>query len=174
MQYAWKNTIQHMTKLAVESKRPRGEEIDPGFPMMKPLPSQRNHLAKTHRDICFILYLQHLPSVKKVDIAIHESSIAFINPISRAIEATIQLSSMQYAFILPTRGKQKPHWSIILLSSDTPDQDKSPVPTNSQIIFGVDAATISPMTMSTYSGAGPTKSTLPKGSPTISAIRFRT
>ncbi|KAF8890784.1 histone chaperone Rttp106-like-domain-containing protein [Infundibulicybe gibba] len=181
-QQLWKNSTQHMTKPVVENKRPREEEVDSESSSQtakrQRIPSSEATTEPTKPPLSDDppKYTLHSVSAtspvrKKVDITIHESSIAFTNPTSRAIEATIPLSSMQRAFILPTRGKQKPHWSVILLSSDTPDRGKSPLPANSQIIFGIDATTTSPMSTTIYSGAEPTKSTLPKGSPTISAIR---
>ncbi|PPQ94272.1 hypothetical protein CVT25_004928 [Psilocybe cyanescens] len=121
------------------------------------------------------------PVRKKVDITIHEHAIVMLNPTSRATEATIPLSSLRRAFIVPTRGKQKPHWTVILLSSDIPDKGKPPaagannsiLSENQQVIFGVDATTGSAkFSWSTYKNATgePSTSVLPKSSPTLPTL----
>ncbi|KAJ6562834.1 hypothetical protein DFH09DRAFT_1159742, partial [Mycena vulgaris] len=81
------------------------------------------------------------PIRKKVDIAVHASSVQFLNPSTRAIESSIPLSTLTRAFLLPTRGKMKAHWTVVILSSDTPDRGKKPAAQSSspQIIFGLDA-----------------------------------
>ncbi len=60
------------------------------------------------------------PIRKKVNITIHKSSLRFTNPTSSAIESNIPIGHLKRAFLLPTRGKNKPHWTIIVFSSDTP------------------------------------------------------
>ncbi|KAH6904424.1 histone chaperone Rttp106-like-domain-containing protein [Coprinopsis sp. MPI-PUGE-AT-0042] len=116
------------------------------------------------------------PVRRKVDITIGKSTITFKHATSGNLESVIPLSSIRRAFLLPTRGKSKPHWTVVLLSSDTADKDKpsgSATQDSPQIIFGLDATTTAPLNTSTYPNGGsePTKSTLAKGSPSLPAIR---
>ena len=112
------------------------------------------------------------PVRKKVDITIHKSSITFTHPTSHAVEATVPLSSLRRAFLLPTRGKQKPHWTIVLLSSDTPGGPKQPKDANPQVIFGLDATTSSTMITTFYSdGSEAVKATLHKGADVLPTLR---
>lgn len=67
------------------------------------------------------------PVRKRVHISIHKSSVELTHPTSNDVESSIPLWSIKRAFLLPTRGKTKPHWTVILL---TPDN---------QIVFGIDA-----------------------------------
>ncbi|CAA7262680.1 unnamed protein product [Cyclocybe aegerita] len=114
------------------------------------------------------------PVRKKVDITIHENLIALTNPTSRALEASVPLSSIRRAFIVPTRGKSKPHWTVILLSSDVPDKGK-PTPgfssENLQIIFGLDATSASTFNTTTYAAGEPSAHTQPKGTSTLLSIK---
>lgn len=113
------------------------------------------------------------PVRKKVDITVHEKVIKFTNSTTHATEATIPISLIQRAFILPTRGKSKPHWTVILMSSDVPDRAKGTngaSQDNPQIIFGIDATASS--TFFTSSFTSPSPDALPKGSPTLPAIEL--
>ena len=112
------------------------------------------------------------PVRKKVNITIHKSALSFTNPSSKAVEAIIPLSSLTRAFLLPTRGKSKPHWTVVLLSSDNADSGKpsDASPPNPQVIFGLDALASPAVTTTTYSGAEPTVDTVSKGSPTKPTI----
>jgi hypothetical protein len=114
------------------------------------------------------------PIRKKVDITICENSITFTNPSTRALEASVPRASIRRAFLVPTRGKSKPHWTVILLSSDTPDRGRPAnpaTPENPQIIFGLDATSAPPFTVTTYkSGSEPTPEVSPKGSTTLPFI----
>ncbi|OBZ74864.1 Heat shock protein 16 [Grifola frondosa] len=66
------------------------------------------------------------PVRKKVDITVHSASIRLTNPNSHALEhPSIPFSSLRRAFLLPTRGKTKPHWTVVLLPSDTPSPPAS-------------------------------------------------
>ena len=105
------------------------------------------------------------PVRKKVDITIHESSIRFTHPSTHAVEATVTLSSLHRAFIVPTRGKSRAYWTVILLSSDI----ASALP---QIIFGMDAQTLTPASATTYGSAmQPATQTFAKGSATLPLLR---
>ena len=82
------------------------------------------------------------PVRKKVNIAIHERSIRFVNATTEHLEAAVPLSSIRRAFVLPSRGKSKPHWTVTVLPSDIPSTGKSAStsnPSHSQIVFDVEA-----------------------------------
>jgi hypothetical protein len=114
------------------------------------------------------------PIRKKVDITIHKNVIKFTNPTTHASEGSISVSSMKRAFIVPTRGKSKPHWTAIILSSDIPDRGK-PIPgsspDNQQLIFGTDATCASNFSVTTYPDAMSHNTTLAKGSSTLPSLR---
>ncbi|KIK65074.1 hypothetical protein GYMLUDRAFT_94509 [Collybiopsis luxurians FD-317 M1] len=125
------------------------------------------------------------PVRKKVDVAIHESSIRFINPNPKpdasAIEAVIPLSSLRRAFLVPTRGKPKPHWTVLILSNDVPEKGKAPSKTsndsantggvNPQIIFGLDAAATAGITSTLYAEEQDEANTLKKGEETLPLLQ---
>ncbi|KAF8169155.1 hypothetical protein K438DRAFT_1855756 [Mycena galopus ATCC 62051] len=108
------------------------------------------------------------PIRKKVDIVIASSSITFLNSSTRAVESSIPLSVLTRAFLLPTRGKMKAHWTVVILSSDTPDRGKKPAGQSAspQIIFGLDAAAPAAVKYTTYAGSEPELITLKAGTPT--------
>lgn len=133
-----------------QAKRPR---LDPGDPLFT------LHAISTTS-----------PVRKKVDVTIHKNAITFTHSTSRAVEATIPLDSLNRAFILPTRGKSKPHWTVVLLSSDVPAEKPKPNTTASdneqQIIFGLDAVPSTTFKVTSH----PTVIESPRGNPTISHI----
>lgn len=117
------------------------------------------------------------PIRKKADITVHEHTLRLTHPSTHATEhPPVALSVIRRAFLLPTRGKTKQHWSIILMPSDVPtggskaakEQAKDEAP---PIVFGVDAT---PNTFST-TGYGPDSTpqttTHPKGTPVVSSLR---
>ncbi|TFK69211.1 hypothetical protein BDN72DRAFT_796880 [Pluteus cervinus] len=109
------------------------------------------------------------PVRKKVDITICASSIRFTNSSTQAVEGTIPRSLIQRAFIVPTRGKSKPHWTVVLISSDTPHRGKTAnasSQTNPQVIFGVDATTTGPLTVTNHKNTESPTHTHAKGSST--------
>ncbi|RXW22542.1 hypothetical protein EST38_g3302 [Candolleomyces aberdarensis] len=110
------------------------------------------------------------PVRKKVDISIRESGITFTNPTTGSVEATVPLTSLRRAFLLPTRGKTKAHWTVVLLSSDTTEKSTAKGAANDspQIIFGLDATTTAPLTITKQGGE---KEVIAKGSPVLPAIR---
>lgn len=111
-----------------------------------------------------------LPVRKKCNITIHTSSIKFTNPANTDnIEATIPLTSVTRAFLLPTKGKQKAHWTIVLLCGDAPDRSKSS--TTQQIVFGLDAITTAPLTTTAYSSIDSIVNVTPKSSETLPIIQ---
>lgn len=108
------------------------------------------------------------PVRKKVDITIHEKTIRFINPSSRVVEASIPISSISRAFLVPTRGKAKQHWTVVILSSDVPGKGKATASNPHQIIFGLDAISASQFDTTSYSGSStPSTSTVAKGEETL-------
>ncbi|KAG2133814.1 uncharacterized protein EDB93DRAFT_1212319 [Suillus bovinus] len=112
------------------------------------------------------------PVRKKVDITIHEKTIRFVNPSSRAVEASIPLSSILRAFLVPTRGKAKQHWTVVMLSSDVPEKGKATTSNPHQIIFGLDAISASKFDTTSYSDSStPSTSTVAKGEETLFVLR---
>ncbi|KAI0640937.1 hypothetical protein C8Q79DRAFT_993580 [Trametes meyenii] len=119
------------------------------------------------------------PVRKKVNITVHRSSIRLTNPSTKNEEhPPIPLAALQRAFLLSTRGKSKPHWTIALLATDTPAptgkvaetaKDTTIVP---QLVFGLDATLSAPFTTTTYHADGtPKTDSYPKGSASLSALR---
>lgn len=102
------------------------------------------------------------PIRKKVDITIDASSVRFLHPATRAVESSIPLDSLTRAFLVPTRGKMKAHWTVVILSSDTPDREKKAA----QIIFGLDAAASTTLKYTTYNASAAESHTLKTGTPT--------
>ncbi|KAF9221793.1 hypothetical protein BS17DRAFT_737004 [Gyrodon lividus] len=113
------------------------------------------------------------PIRKKVDITIHGRSIRFINPGTRAVESSIPLSGISRAFLLPTRGKAKGHWTVVLLPTDVPDKGKAPAASCQQIIFGLDALSAAKFETTSYSSgsSSPIPATVAKGEETVASIR---
>ncbi|KAJ7054153.1 hypothetical protein C8F01DRAFT_497381 [Mycena amicta] len=111
------------------------------------------------------------PVRRKVDITIYSSTVAFINATTGAVETSIPLAVLKRAFLLPTRGKMKPHWTVVVLSVDVidpstkKDKDKDAPP---QIIFGLDALAPSTVKYTTYtsSDGSPELTTLKSGTAT--------
>ncbi|KAI0063366.1 hypothetical protein BV25DRAFT_1869834 [Artomyces pyxidatus] len=97
------------------------------------------------------LYTLHALSVtapvrKKLDITLHTHTLRLTHPSTGAIEASFPRPALRRAFLLPTRGKSKPHWTVVLMSADTPPlpKAKNAAPTAGgapvfQVVFGVDA-----------------------------------
>ncbi|THU95986.1 hypothetical protein K435DRAFT_665258 [Dendrothele bispora CBS 962.96] len=113
------------------------------------------------------------PVRKKVDITIHQTVIKLYHPTSHAVEATVPLSSLRRGFVVPTRGKTKPHWTVILISTDVPEKEKGKAAASSQnnrqIIFGIDAVATSPFSATDSNG---TTLSIKKGDETLPTIRL--
>ncbi|KAI0087577.1 hypothetical protein BDY19DRAFT_237671 [Irpex rosettiformis] len=110
------------------------------------------------------------PIRKKVDIAIYKKSLRLLNPSTHAVEFSILLTDLKRAFLIPTRGKSKPHWSVVLLASDTPapakGKDVSKASNSNeqvQLVFGVDAVPTAAYTTSEGSH--------PRGTPIFPFLR---
>lgn len=108
------------------------------------------------------------PIRKKADITIHRSSIRLTNPATHAQEhPPIPLSTLRAAFLLPTRGKTKPHWSVLLLPIPTEAKDKS-----IHLAFGLDAVPSGFVTTSYSSDAeGGERTAHAKGTPALESLR---
>ncbi|KAI5993332.1 hypothetical protein EDD15DRAFT_934534 [Pisolithus albus] len=140
-----KRTLEDEDADATQSlKRPRTEQVDndEDDPPLFTLPA----ISTTS------------PVRKKVDITAHSRSIQFVNPSSRALEASIPLTNITRAFLLPTRGKAKDHWTVVLLCSDVPpDKGKAGAAAqqqarqNQQVIFGLDALSTTQFATTSYS-----------------------
>ena len=114
------------------------------------------------------------PVRKKVNVTVHARSIRFVNPTTRALESSIPLASIARAFLLPTRGKSRSHWTVLLLPTDVPDKSKASPPSAQQVIFGLDALTTAPFETTAYSSGTSTPTsttTVPKGEQTASSVR---
>ncbi|KAI0710144.1 hypothetical protein C8Q76DRAFT_624759 [Earliella scabrosa] len=116
------------------------------------------------------------PIRKKVNIDVHRSSIRLVNPSSQKEEyPPIPLSVLQRAFLLPTRGKTKPHWTVVLLSTDVPPPaPKGPgaaaaakETATPQLVFGLDATLTAILNTSTPDSA----QAFAKGQPSLPALR---
>jgi hypothetical protein len=109
------------------------------------------------------------PFRKKMDLTVYQTSIEIRKPSSDETEASLPLSAIQYAFLLPTRGKAKPHWTVILLPSASIEEGNDSVP---QLVFGIEATTSSTFSTTTYlPNASPILQVSPKGSETLPLIR---
>ncbi|KAF9040108.1 histone chaperone Rttp106-like-domain-containing protein [Panaeolus papilionaceus] len=113
------------------------------------------------------------PIRKKVDITIHENAFILKGTTgAQAIEGTVPRSSIKRAFIVPTRGKSKPHWTVILIASDISAEKGKATVDNQQIIFGVDATSTSISSTSTYDASGtPTTTSIPKGTEMLPVLK---
>jgi hypothetical protein len=118
------------------------------------------------------------PVRKKIDITIREDCLSFTNPSSKAEEVpSIALSTFRRAFLLPTRGKTKPHWTVVILSSDSQPtvrgkSAKSLNEENPQVIFGLDAKLTNPLKTATYDAEGkPTVTTHAKKADALPILR---
>jgi hypothetical protein len=118
------------------------------------------------------------PVRKKVDAVVCSSTIRFVNPSNQTVEAFIPLSSLTRAFLLPTRGKTKPHWTVVIISADAPDRGtskaaKASSSSNQQVIFGLDATATAPLitTDCSISTSPPKVTTIKKGEETLPALQ---
>ncbi|KAF5353512.1 hypothetical protein D9756_007888 [Leucocoprinus leucothites] len=155
-----------------DSKRSR-EDTEAGTATKRPRlsPPETTSTSESTTDTGRLVYsLQPVsataPVRKKVEINIRENAIIFLNSATKAPEGPpIPLSILRRAFLLPTRGKTKPHWTVVILSSDyqpitargkpaTATSDEKP-----QIIFGVDAKLNAALEVTTYDAEGKSTTT---------------
>ena len=160
------------------SSQKRSREDDASPPDTKRAKS--DEAAPSSRDDPLVFSLNGIsvstPVRKKVNISIHASTIRLVNPTSKNEEyPPIPLASFQRAFLLPTRGKSKPHWTVAFLSSDVPPPaPKGPAAASAakdssatQLVFGLDATLTAPITTSSPDSS----ETHAKGQPSLPALR---
>jgi len=117
------------------------------------------------------------PVRKKIDIDIREGAIVFLNSTTKVQEGPpIPLSILCRAFLLPTRGKTKPHWTVVILSSDyqpiTGRGKQSAADEKPQIIFGIDAMLAAPLQVTSYDiGGKATETTHAKNKDSLPVLR---
>ena len=176
-QAATRSVLSNLTPLYLDKKRPRDEDQMEDADYSKRQRVQQPELAEPDSgDPLMTLHALSAtsPIRKKVDITIHKNVIKFTNPTTHASEGSISVSSMKRAFIVPTRGKSKPHWTVIILSSDIPDRGKplpGSSPDNHQLIFGTDATCASNFSITTYPDAMSHITKLAKGTSTLPSLR---
>ncbi|KAL1938098.1 hypothetical protein VTO73DRAFT_11927 [Trametes versicolor] len=160
---------------AISHKRAREDE--PASSAKKPRPDSE---SVENDPPAFTLHALSVsaPIRKKVNISVHRSSIRLTNPSTQKEEhALIPLDALQRVFLLSTRGKSKPHWTVVLLASDTPTPtgkaaDAAKEGASPQLVFGLDATLTAPFTTTTHGADGsPKTDTYPKGSATLPALR---
>ena len=164
----------------LDKKRPRDddhmeEDADSNKRQRVPQPEQLAEIDSGDPLITLHAISATSPVRKKVDITIHRNVIKLTNPTTHALEgSSISVSSMKRAFILPTRGKTKPHWTVIILSSDIPERGKptpGSSPDNHQLIFGTDSTCASNFSITTYPDAMSHITKLAKGASTLPSLR---
>ena len=96
------------------------------------------------------------PVRKKVNVTVHARSIWFVHHSTRALEFSIPLTSITRTVLLPTRGKSRSHWTVVLLPTDVPDKSKVSPPSAQKIIVELDALTTAPFETTSYSSGTPT------------------
>jgi hypothetical protein len=135
--------------------------------------SKRRKLDDIDSDDTHLFTLNSLsvssPIRKKLDVAVYKKTLRLSNPSTHAVELSVALADVKRAFLIPTRGKAKPHWSVVLLCSDTPvttkgkDASKSSASSDQvQVVFGVDVLPLAAYTTSegTHSKGTPTAGSL--------------
>lgn len=171
------------SQLYPPSKRTRDDDGDPTAStsietedrLMKKLKSTSASDARTVDPNDTALYTIHAISVtspirKKVNVAIHRSSIQLTHPSTNAVEFYIPISQLKRAFLLPTKSKTKPHWTVIILSQDTTSPKSAPgsKDESTQIIFGLDEKPTTTMSITDHE-SGPI--THPKGTSTLAFLK---
>lgn len=113
------------------------------------------------------------PVRKKVNITIHQSTLRFTHPTSHVLESKIPISSLKRGFLLPTRGKNKPHWTVIVSSVDIPpitggkgSSSNNTKEDQPQVVFGVDAMPPN-ITITDHTSGSSDPTAHPKGTPSL-------
>ncbi|KAH9856091.1 hypothetical protein C2E23DRAFT_722740 [Lenzites betulinus] len=163
-------------EVAVSHKRQREEE--PAATAKKPRTDSPESVASDPPVFTLHALSVSSPVRKKVNVSVHRSSIRLTNPSTQKEEyAAIPLDAFQRVFLLATRGKSKPHWTVVLLASDTPAPagkatDATKEAAAPQLVFGLDATLVSPFTTTAYPADGAAKTdSHPKGSASLPALR---
>ncbi|KAJ3479790.1 hypothetical protein NLI96_g8813 [Meripilus lineatus] len=171
-QPAFLGTLEKLHVAKPSSKRVREEDGSPEETSPKKPKSDDDDIP---------LFTLHSVSVtspvrKKVNITVRKSTIHFTNPTSGALESSVFISALKRAFLIPTRGKTKPHWTVIISSSDVPftttgkasssgSKDDQP-----QVVFGSDA-TPPNVTITDHTSGSSDPTTHPKGTPIVDHLR---
>jgi hypothetical protein len=162
-QLTWRTSL---TKLnpglngALSAKRPlEGSEQATGSSKKPKLETSGSSLYTIHGISC------SAPVRKKLDVTITTDSISLVHATSHDIEAVRSLKDLNRAFLLPTPGKLKPHFTLILMNDGTSSTGANPADL-SHVIFGVDAALTSSL-KTTAHGSSPSSTTHPKNSSTL-------
>ncbi|KAL6307339.1 hypothetical protein BKA93DRAFT_816000 [Sparassis latifolia] len=167
--------IEHST---TSSKRSREDDAEDARTTKKVKPSAGAALPEEEDPALFTLNALSLtaPIRKKADITVHRQTLRLTHPTTHAAEhPPIPLSGFRRAFLLPTRGKTKPHWTVLLMPSDAPAPTgkaaaKEPPADAPQIAFGLDA-TPPGLTTTAHTEADATVTTHPKGSLALPSLR---
>ncbi|KZT25092.1 hypothetical protein NEOLEDRAFT_1066134 [Neolentinus lepideus HHB14362 ss-1] len=173
-QEAVKKALQALSQDKPDGKRKREEDVD-----VTP-EAKRTRVSEDNEDAP--LYTLHAISVsspirKKVDITIHDRSLRLVHP---STTVSVSRSSVTHAFLVPTRGKAKPHWTVVVLTDDLSESakviasstQKTKTPEKTQIVFGIEAAPSAAFMTSTYSTPdAPLKETYPKNTPALPVLR---
>ncbi|THH27872.1 hypothetical protein EUX98_g6311 [Antrodiella citrinella] len=145
-----------------DAKKARSEDAEPET--KAPAKVDEGHILYTLHAISVISPLR-----KKLDVSVHQASIRFTNPTTHATELSVPIAHLKRAFLLPTRGKAKPHWTVVIMSADRPASKASAE--EPQIVFGLDALSSQSYQVTKYVKAGDSYfqkiSTSPKGSATL-------
>lgn len=176
------------------NKRARDDEVEEDHAVKRP----RTQDSSVHESSSSTLdeddspqYTLHALSLqaplrKKLDIVVCKHTLRLINPSSKAVEASIPLSSLKRAFLLNTRGKTKAHWTVVILASDTvaPKVTGKAAqaaaaaaaatgalkPEERQIVFGIDAVPV-PYATTDHTASGAERTAHPKGTPILPQLR---
>ncbi|KAG6816835.1 hypothetical protein H0H87_002484 [Tephrocybe sp. NHM501043] len=176
-QQATTTILNRMVKGRSDIKRPReteGAEQDFQASKRQRLSTETSFLSTSQALPTEPLFTIHSisatsPVRKKVDLTVHKTALVLTHPTTHAIEGNIPLSSITRAFLLPTRGKSKAHWTIVLLTSDSSERTKpanGTTQSNTQVIFGTDAVSLATFSSSIYDGTNPIQTVSPKGTNT--------
>ena len=119
-----KQALQDLTTLT-DGKQLREEEADESQTTHKCQQKVNETDFKLKEDDSPLFTLHSISTTallcKKLDVTIHRHTIRLTNPSTLQTEAVVPVSSLCRVFIVPTRGKSKPYWSVLLLPSDVPD-----------------------------------------------------
>lgn len=180
-QQAAREVLGTLNSFSIENKRTRTDDGDETLHAKRRKLGSNDGHQDCSEDVGLSLFTLHALSVtspirKKVDITIHERALRFTSLDTHTTEATVPLSSLRRAFLLPTRGKGKAHWTIVLISSDAPVRGKpntASAQASPQVIFGIDAIASSPLTTTrrSNSDSDPQVETTTKGGKTLPSLR---
>ncbi|KAH9912997.1 hypothetical protein B0H21DRAFT_879963 [Amylocystis lapponica] len=161
------DTATLIDRLKAANSAPASRKRPPSSPAPAPGPSPKRTRSSPTPPPDPPLFTLHALSLtaplrKKADITVHRASVRLTDPSTHApAHAPLPLPALRHAFLLPTRARPRPHWSVLLLPAS---------PTAPQLAFGLDAA---PAALSTTAHApdSPARTSHPKGAPALPALR---